>query len=145
MRSEVENNYAHDTMQGILNKIIELKFSFQCMIWLRCWLPISTLTTSKIIDKMKMFFIKPVNTNFWNTSRQWQNGINIVHHVPHQECYVKFSFLWNWLTHLTNELEKNLNWCWWILRSFKQYLGSNVSYLLLQGVAYCTGRNLIKS
>ena len=84
-------------MQGICNQFIDIKISVGCMVW---------LTNSKNIDKMRMFFIKPFNTNFWNTSRQWQEGINIVHHVPQQERYVKFSFLWNWLTQLTNQLKK---------------------------------------
>ena len=32
--SEVKNNYVHVTMEGILNKISEMKFSVVCMVWL---------------------------------------------------------------------------------------------------------------
>ena len=29
-----QNNYVHATMEGILNKISEIKFSVGCMVWL---------------------------------------------------------------------------------------------------------------
>ena len=35
---EVKNNYAHVTIQRILNKFIEINFSFGCMVWPWCCL-----------------------------------------------------------------------------------------------------------
>ena len=34
MMSEAKNNIAHDIMQDICNKFIEVKFSVRCMVWL---------------------------------------------------------------------------------------------------------------
>ena len=47
--SPVKNNYKHVTMGGILNKIIKIKFSVRCMVWLWCRLfqvpqPLNILT-----------------------------------------------------------------------------------------------------
>jgi hypothetical protein len=63
---EVKNNYFHVTMQGILNKISQIKFSLGCKVWL-----FQLRLSVEILIRCFYWLSKPV-FNIKNHSNHWK-------------------------------------------------------------------------